>query len=450
MTKNKTQKNIAMKDSGIDWIGDIPSDWVPRRGKFLFRNKKQINRGMICDNVLSLTMQGVISRSELGEGGLVPSDYSTFQLFKKDDLVFKLIDLENYKTSRVGLVHEDGIMSSAYIRVFPKFNQDLDVKYFYYFYYNLYLEGIYNFVGMGVRSTMNAADLLNMELIIPPKPTQEKIVAFLDEKTEAMAELVEKKKKMIELLKEKRSSLITHAVTKGLPARRPARSRNAGGDENEKCPPASGWKDSGVEWIGEIPEGWEVKRLKNVSTYNDEILNENTPDDFEFEYIDISSVNLSDGIKTTERVSYNNAPSRARRVVRVNDIIVSTVRTYLRAIATITNKYAKCIVSTGFAVIRPKKIKESFLSYFMQSENFVFSVINHSEGVAYPAINASRLVELNILIPPKQTQQKIVEFLDKETAKIDKVISKIEKQIELLDEYKASLIYHAVTGKIEV
>ncbi len=444
MIKNNLQKNIAMKDSGVEWIGEIPSDWdVSPLLRFFTISKDKVKEGVL--NPLSVGYMGVVPQLENAAKNIANGDR---KYVKVGDVV---INGRSDRMGAVGLSKYEGGVSLVYHILRPKF--DFENKFFHYLFRNKMFSQEFYKHGNGIVAdlwTTKDSELKRIQAPTPPKPTQEKIVAFLDEKTEAVAELVEKKKKMIELLKEKRSSLITHAVTKGLPARRPARSRNAGGDENEKCPPASGWKDSGVEWIGEIPEGWEVKRLKNVSTYNDEILNENTPDDFEFEYIDISSVNLSDGIKTTERVSYNNAPSRARRVVRVNDIIVSTVRTYLRAIATITNKYAKCIVSTGFAVIRPKKIKESFLSYFMQSENFVFSVINHSEGVAYPAINASRLVELNILIPPKQTQQKIVEFLDKETAKIDKVISKIEKQIELLDEYKASLIYHAVTGKIEV
>jgi type I restriction enzyme S subunit len=105
------------KDSGIEWLGEIPREWGVLKGKFVFKNKKEINVGMKNDNVLSLTMSGVINRDPSNNEGLLPSDYQSFQIFEKDDIVFKLIDLENYKTSRVGIVHEKGIMSPVYIRL---------------------------------------------------------------------------------------------------------------------------------------------------------------------------------------------------------------------------------------------------------------------------------------------------------------------------------------------
>lgn len=431
MTKNsKQQNNTAMKDSGIDWIGEIPSDWIVRRGKFVFKSKKQINKGMICDNVLSLTMRGVISRSELGEGGLVPRDYSTFQLFKKDDLVFKLIDLENYKTSRVGLVHENGIMSSAYIRIMPKFGQDLSVKYFYNFYYNLYLEGIYNFIGMGVRSTMNYSDLLNLDIIIPPKQMQQKIVEFLDEKTGAVGELVEKKKKMIELLKEKRSSLITHAVTCGL-------DENGNLRQKPKSLPATGWKDSGVEWVGETPSGWEVKKLK---------------------YLFKSILHKR---KSKNQISLENIESWTGRYIKTDseyngdgvfcikgDILFGKLRPYLAKVFLIK----KSREALGdLLVYRPmSEIVSEFGHKMLLSKNIIDYINASTYGTKMPRVNPDFVRSLEMIYPPKQSQQKIVDFLDKKTSEIDSIISKIEKQIKLLEEYKASLIYHTVTGKIEV
>ncbi len=140
--------------------------------------------------------------------------------------------------------------------------------------------------------------------------------------------------------------------------------------------------DSGVEWLGSIPAGWEVKRLKDVATYNDEVLEEKTDPDYELEYVDISSVDLVQGITNQERMIFENAPSRARRKVRHGDTIISTVRTYLKAIATIRNPPPNMIVSTGFAVIRPKKMFDpNYLAYILQSEGFVGDVVTFSVGV---------------------------------------------------------------------
>ena len=157
-------------------------------------------------------------------------------------------------------------------------------------------------------------------------------------------------------------------------------------------------KDSGVEWIGEIPENWCLNRLKFASTYNDESLKESCDSEMEIEYVEIGSVTLEKGVERTEIMRFKDAPSRARRIARKNDIIISTVRTYLRAIALIEKE--NYIVSTGFCVIRPKKCVDSrFLKYFCSSELFTDQVSACSVGISYPAINASTLMDFHIICP---------------------------------------------------
>lgn len=206
------------------------------------------------------------------------------------------------------------------------------------------------------------------------------------------------------------------------------------------------YKDSGVEWLGKVPKHWKVKRIKNLATYNDEALDEGTDPDFEIEYVDISSVNLVDGITSTEMTSFEKAPSRARRKVKDGDTIVSTVRTYLKAIAAINNPPENLIVSTGFAVIRPKpEIDSDYLGYLLQSEGFVGDVVANSVGVSYPAINASVLAALPAVQPGIEEQQIIARFLDYKTAQIDALISKKEMLLGKLAEKRTALISHAVT-----
>lgn len=206
------------------------------------------------------------------------------------------------------------------------------------------------------------------------------------------------------------------------------------------------YKESGVVWLGKVPKHWKVKRIKNLATYNDEALDEGTDPDFEIEYVDISSVNLVDGITSTEVTSFEKAPSRARRKVKDGDTIVSTVRTYLKAIAAIRNPPENLIVSTGFAVIRPKPdIYSDYLGYLLQSEGFVGDVVANSVGVSYPAINASVLAALPAVQPAFEEQQTIARFLDQKTAQIDTLISKKEALLERLAEKRTALISHAVT-----
>jgi len=206
------------------------------------------------------------------------------------------------------------------------------------------------------------------------------------------------------------------------------------------------YKESGVNWLESIPNHWGVKPLKFQSSCNDEVINEKTNPDYKIEYIDIGSVSAVEGISKTEKMIFGNAPSRARRKVQDGDVIVSTVRTYLEAIAPIFNPPENMVVSTGFAVIRPKNsFHKGFASYCLRARGFIEEVVTRSVGVSYPAINATDLINIKIPFLPVYEQQKIANFLDHETVKIDTLIAKQEKLIELLKEKRQAVISHAVT-----
>jgi len=192
---------------------------------------------------------------------------------------------------------------------------------------------------------------------------------------------------------------------------------------------------------------WETRRLKFIATCNDEALSETTDPEFEMEYVDISSVNLVEGVAATETVTFDKAPSRARRVVKDGDTIVSTVRTYLKSIASIQSPPANMVVSTGFAVIRPRvEIDGSFLGYALQNTAFIESVVANSTGVSYPAINPSLLTSLPIAFPKSlATQQQIAAFLDWKTSQIDALIAKKQELLQKLKEKRLAVITEAVT-----
>jgi type I restriction enzyme, S subunit len=210
-------------------------------------------------------------------------------------------------------------------------------------------------------------------------------------------------------------------------------------------------KPSGVEWLGDVPEHWEVKPLKAVASFNDEVLSESFGADEEIEYVDIGSVSLAGGIERMETMQYRNAPSRARRKVRDGDVIASTVRTYLKAIAPVIDPPDNMIVSTGFTVIRPGLgLVPHFAKFALQTNFFVDAVISLSTGVSYPAINASEMAGIAITVPPLSEQTQIAAFLDRETAKIDALVAEQRRLIDLLQERRAALISAAVTGQIDV
>lgn len=207
------------------------------------------------------------------------------------------------------------------------------------------------------------------------------------------------------------------------------------------------YKDGGVDWLGEVPEHWQVTRIDCVASLNDEELGEDTDPTVPIRYVDISSLNPESGKLSPEGMTFGSAPSRARRVVRTGDVIVSTVRTYLRAIAPIRLQDEGLIVSTGFAVVRPRcGLAVEFARYALLASTFIDEVISRSTGVSYPAINARELGWIKIPMPVEDDEQiAIAVFLDQETAKIDALIEEQRRLIELLKEKRQAVISHAVT-----
>ena len=192
------------------WLRSAPSHWTVLPGKRFHKRKRELNHRRSCSNVLSLTLRGVVNNDPNNPLGLVPQDYATYQLFKKGDLVFKLIDLENASTSRVGLVHEDGIMSSVYIRIVP--GRSSLPKFAYYYYYSLYLNNIYNALGSGVRSTLSYRELLNLPYAEPPLDEQGAIVQLLDRKMEKISAAIEVGRRTIRVLHKKKRALLSQVV----------------------------------------------------------------------------------------------------------------------------------------------------------------------------------------------------------------------------------------------
>lgn len=203
--------------------------------------------------------------------------------------------------------------------------------------------------------------------------------------------------------------------------------------------------------LPDVNEGWSFPRLKHITQINPDTLSGDEPNDWEIEYVDISSVNSIGEIKKIEQMSLKDAPSRAQRLVQDGDTIVSTVRTYLKAIAYVEEPPSNLIVSTGFAVIRPNdEIQPRFLWRVLQADPFVEWIVANSKGVSYPAINPSRLGDLVIPVPPAETQERIADFLDDRTARIDALIKKKKYLSELLEEKKWTTITQAVTKGVDV
>lgn len=417
------------KDTYVGWIGEIPKDWEVSKVKFYFirKNNKSNEENPI---VLSLARSGVKIRDiDSGEGQLAES-YCGYNPVKPGDLLLNPMDL--ISGANCSLSEVEGVISPAYVNLGPL--ENTYPKYYDYYFKTQYWSKALFVHGKGVstenRWTLTNETIMNYFIPVPNYETQKIIATFLDDKTSQIDSLIEKNQRLIELLEEKRTSLINQVVTKGLD-------------------PDAPMKDSGIDWIGEIPEQWEVDYLKHRIDLNSKTLTDTTESNYEFDYVDIGSVSISNGIEKYEHMIFEESPSRARRVVKKDDVIISTVRTYLKAIAIIPDK-EDIIVSTGFAVLTPTNINSKYLGYFVKTDYFVNLVSANSVGVSYPAINSTELVNLKVLIPLPHEQIQIAKYLDNEISKINITIKKIQKENELLEEYKQSLIYNVVTGKVKV
>jgi type I restriction enzyme S subunit len=430
------------KPSAIAWIGDVPSEWKVNRiknvvdifGRIGFRGYTVADIVNDGEGAISLSPSNIIDQKIVLEN----STYISF--FKYDEspeIQIQNEDVILVKTASVGkAIFVEGLTEKTTINpqliVFK--NYKIHRKFFYYTVISNVIQGqITKDTAGGVIGTVTQQAVNNYKIVIPSKAEQLTIANYLDQQTQKIDRLIANKKAQAEKLKELRQIEINNAVTKGLN-------------------PNAEMKDSGIDWLGKIPKNWKTNRLKNVTYINQEVITEKTYPDYELKYIDIGNVTSNGEFLELQEMTFSEAPSRARRKPKHNSIILSTVRTYLRAIAFVQNPDDNLIASTGFAVIDAYEnlFDAKYLFYQMTSHIVVERVIANSDGVSYPAISSTKLGDMKIILPPKEEQELISKYLEDRTTAIDKLIKNIDAQIEKLQEVRKIKIYEAVTGKIKV
>lgn len=400
-----------MKDSGIDWIGKIPDEWEINKIDSLYtlRNTKVSDKDY---PPLSVTMKGIVPQLATAAKS---DDGDNRKLVKKGDFV---INSRSDRRGSSGISNYDGSVSLINTVLTPR--EKMNPDYYNWLFHTVQFEDEFYKWGHGIVDdlwTTRWQDMKNISVLVPPEEAQEKIAGFLDKKCSEIDSVIEESKKSIEEYKAWKQSVIFEAVT---------------GKNNRKK--------------------WKQEKLKYLADYNIESLSEETNGDFNFDYIDIGSVKFGEGIISKENMNFKVAPSRARRIVKEGDVIISSVRTYLKAIAKIEKSDVPQIVSTGFVVFTPnkEKIKSDFLYYAISSENLIEQVESNSVGISYPAINAIDIANFKIPLPSIKEQEEISIEIDKKCAQIDSLISEKQSLIKDLAEYKRSLIFEAVTGKRKV
>ena len=427
----------SYKDSGVEWLGEVPSHWNLIPNKYIFKLRKNVvgKRSNEYD-LLSLSLKGVIKRDMENPEGKFPAEFDTYQEVKEGDFIFCLFDVEETPRT-VGLSSYHGMITGAYT-IFETNN--VDKKFIYYFYLNLDSDKRLKPLYKGLRNTISKETFFSFNTFIPPLSEQQKIAQFLDNKTAKIDQAVALAEKQIALLKEHKQILIQNAVTRGL---------------NPDVP----LKDSGVEWIGQVPEHWDIKRFRNLFDFGKglSITKENLQDEgipcvnygevhsrYGFEVIP-----ERDALKCVDSkyLVFNNSMLNKGDFVFADtseDIEGSGNFTYLNSSTRIFAGYHTVITRLKITAIH------RYIAYYFDSLSFRNQIRNKVKGVKVFSITQSILKGTFVLLPNLKEQQQIADYLDIQTAKIDQAIALKTAHIEKLKEYKSVLINDVVTGKVRV
>lgn len=418
-----------MRDSGIAWIGVIPQDWEIVRTKSLYCSAKEIAGDRADDfERLALTLNGVIKRSKEDSVGLQPEKFSGYQILKKGELVFKLIDLENVATSRVGLSPYTGIVSPAYIVLSKQSRaKDLVVRYSMYHFLSMWQREIFNQMGdNGVRSSLNAKELLNIPHPFPSIYEQKRIVTFLDAQCAEIDAVLEKTRASIEEYKKLKQAVITQAVTKGIRGDRPM-------------------KDSGIEWIGDIPAEWDVIRVKQLLKERNERSKEGKEE----------PLSMSQKVGLVPTKFLESIPNMASsfvgaKLAYVDDLVFNKLKAHLGVFS--VSRYDG-LVSPDYAVYcSTGKSNLKYLEYIFKTPQCIGEFRKKSTGIAAGLMRlyTEGLFSIYLPYPALSEQEEIAEYLNEKCAGIDALIVKKQQYLIEIENYKKSLIYEYVTGKKEV
>ncbi|WP_286680619.1 restriction endonuclease subunit S [Tepidanaerobacter sp. EBM-49] len=414
------------KDSGIEWIGEIPEEWevIPLKRIFKIINGGTPNSSeesywngeivWITPNDLSELTEIYIRDSErkITEDGI---NNCSAKIVPKDSIIISTRAPIGYiAIAGVNLCTNQGCKSLIPV-------SEINSKFFYYFILsiNFYL----NVLGQGTTfMELSNSNLSMVELLKPPIDEQISIANFLDQKTAEIDDLITDKEKLIELLQEKRQAVITEAVTKGL-------------NPNVKM------KDSGIEWIGDIPEGWEITKLKYICS----ITMGQSPKSEEYSREEGGLPFLQGNAEFTELYPHPKIYcDTANKRSKVNDILLS-VRAPVGKMNISNRVYG---IGRGLCAITAQKVHLKYLWYSMNVSLEELSI--NSQGSTFEAVTVADVNNLSAIVPPTDEQISIANFLDQKTAEIDSLVSEIQEQIQKLREYRQALIFEAVTGKIDV
>lgn len=411
-----------MKDSGIEWVGEIPQNWGVERNKYILTISKDIVRPNKKYQLLSLTTKGIREKDENDTGGKVPENYDSYQIVSKNDLVMCLFDLDCSAVFS-GLSSFDGMISPAY-KILKPFKNKANERYYAYWFAYVGSKRYYKQYSKSLRYTLNSDEFNRLFAPVPPLEEQKNIADFLDKKRAEIDGLIAEIQAEIDTLEQYKRSVITEAVTKGLN-------------------PDAELKDSQIEWVGNIPAHWECTRGKYILKYIQKPVKstDGVITCFRDGQVTLRSNRREDGFTMADKeIGYQG--------IDVGDLVVHGMDGFAGAIG-ISDSRGKA--SPVLNVLDTEHNKR-YIMYYLRSMayNDVFTALSTGIRVRSCDLRWNKLAELLYPIPPITEQNEIVYYIDKTMQKVNEIICDKQSQIDTLESYKKSIIFEYVTGKKEV
>lgn len=401
-----------MKSSGVKWVGEIPDNWNIHPLYCYFDERKNKNSCLKEKNLLSLSYGKIIRKDINVNGGLLPENFSSYNVVENNDIVIRPTDLQNDKRSlRTGLVREHGIITSAYIALKPK-DKQLDTRYYHYLLHSYDVIKVFYNMGNGVRQGLNFSEFSNLMVFGPSYQEQKRIADFLDYKCNEIDYLSGEIKNQVETLEKYKKTLITEVVTKGLTS------------DIEM-------KDSSVDIIKKVPSSWKKTRLKylcSIQTGDEDTQNANPDGKYPF-YVRSPIVERCDRYTFEgEGILVAGDGAGAGRIFHLVD-----------------GKYA---VHQRVYRLSNFKFNTKFIHYYL-SNLFPLEMDKGSAQSTVPSMRLPMLSSFVLFLPSNNEAEKIVSFLDEKCCEIDTIINTKNTQLEKLSNYKRSMVFEYVTGKKE-
>ena len=416
-----TQRYDTYKDSGVQWLGEIPGHWGVFQFRKFFKIKKEI-AGREGIDVLAITQQGIKIKDITRNEGQIAANYSGYQIVNPSEFAMNHMDL---LTGYIDISKFYGVTSPDY-RVFANVSEEANSKYYLYVFQLCYKLRIFFGLGQGVankgRWRLPAKQLNTFNLPLPPLSEQRSIVSFLDAKCGKIDEWVTKKQKEVEHLQELKQRVIADAVTRGLN-------------------PHVKMKTTNIPWLKEIPEHWEMSKISSHFRQRNEKVS-----DKDYPALSVSKQGVTPQL---DNVALSNAEGASRKLVKVGDYAVNS-RSDRKGSCGVS-KYEGS-VSLITIVLEPFNLNGEYVHYLFRSNPWVEEFYRNGRGIVADlwTTNYQMMKSMYMPVPPLSEQRSIVSYLDAKCAKIDKLIANVTKEIECIKEYKQRLISDVVTGQIKV